>query len=169
MSPAFPGPGSRALPRALGYTLGMHRFAAIAALLVCGCSSTDRTATDASDEVGGGGSCTFSCLDASASDRPIAQQVRATLDTCAGADCHNIGVGGMLIAPGAEFDAMIGVRAFERPELFRVQPGDPVNSYVYIKLLCEGGVVGNCMPPGGATAGIMNAFRDWIEAGAPTM
>jgi len=148
----------------------MHRLTAIATLLACGCSSTDRAAAEASDAMGDGGApCTFSCLDASGSDRPLAQQVRATLDTCAGADCHNIGVGGMAIAPGGEFDAMIGVRAFERPDLFRIQPGDPVSSYVYIKLSCEGGVVGNCMPPGGATAGILRTFHDWIEAGAPTM
>ena len=77
----------------------------------------------------------------------------------------------MSIAPGREFDAIIGVRAVERPDLFRVQPGDPLLSYVYLKLSCDGGISGSCMPPGegGAPPGVAKTFYDWIEAGAPTM
>jgi hypothetical protein len=102
-------------------------------------------------------------------DRPLAEQIRGTLDSCAGADCHDIGAGDMSIVPGSEFDAMIGVPAFERPDLLRVRPGSPLESYVYLKLRCDGGVTGSCMPPGGAGLGVASMFQQWIEAGAPTM
>ena len=52
----------------------------------------------------------------------------------------------------------------------RVLPGDPANSYVYLKLACRGGIVGQCMPltnPGGRPD-LAKLFHDWIEAGAPT-
>jgi len=154
---------------ALGYIPGMHRWAAVAALLASGCGSGDgpNSSTGTPD---GGDPCSFSCLDGSTAGRPLALQVKGILDTCAGADCHDIGAGSMRVAPGSEFDTMIGVRASERPDLFRVKPGDPLQSYVYLKVLCDaGGITGSCMPPGGAAAGIARTFHDWMEAGAPTM
>ncbi len=147
----------------------MRRLAAVAALLAGGCSSADRTPSDPVGDAGGGGTCVFSCLDGSTFGRPLSQRVRGILDSCAGADCHDIGAGQMRLAPGSEFDAMIGVPAVERPDLLRVRPGDPLQSYVYLKVACDGGTTGDCMPPGGAGPGVAQTFYDWIEAGAPTM
>jgi hypothetical protein len=149
----------------------MHRWAAVAALLACACSSGDHPPAAGGDSGAGPGGevCAFSCLDASPSDLPLAQQVKGIVDSCAGADCHDIGAGDMRIAPGSEFNAMIGVQSFERPDLLRVRPGDPLQSYVYLKVRCEGGIEASCMPPGGAAPGVAQTFFDWIEAGAPTM
>jgi hypothetical protein len=52
----------------------------------------------------------------------------------------------------------------------RVLPGDPAQSYVFIKLSCDGGIPDgfSCMPPGAPEPRLARLFHDWIEAGAPT-
>ena len=68
------------------------------------------------------------------------------------------------------YAALVGVRSFEKPSLFRVAPGEPDNSYIVHKL--EGGpnIVGERMPRGGGpflTSGQMVVIRRWIADGAP--
>jgi hypothetical protein len=102
---------------------------------------------------------------------PLALRVRGKIDQiCANADgCHGQGAGGMGLSGGAEFDAMINVPSTERPPMLRVKPGDPLQSYVYLKLWCDGGIDGGCMPlSSGSSAALAQLFHDWIEAGAPT-
>ena len=110
------------------------------------------------------------CQDASELDAPLAVRVRATLEhTCGNPDgCHGGGAGGFAFGGGNEFDAMIGVTSSEAPPMKRVQPGDPLQSYVYLKLACDGGIVGACMPlSSGFDPATARLFHDWIEAGAP--
>jgi hypothetical protein len=63
---------------------------------------------------------------------------------------------------------LIDVPSIERPDLFRVKPGDPMQSYLYLKVLGDGGIEGGRMPLGFAyNPRIPAMFFDWIEAGAP--
>jgi hypothetical protein len=103
------------------------------------------------------------------SDASPAEQVRGIVDQiCSNADgCHGQGAGGMSLSVGSEFASMIGVASSERPDLLRVHPGDPVASYVYLKLRCDGGIDGGCMPLGSPDPTLAPIFAAWIEAGAP--
>jgi hypothetical protein len=131
-----------------------------------GCSSTEVPATrDA------GGTDCLACGD-SAMNVSLLLQVRGVLDqVCASSDgCHGAAAGNLAISSGAEFTPLIQVRSTEVPSLYRVKPGDPAQSYLYMKLACDGGpIVQACMPKGGhLNPTTVQAFHDWIEAGAPT-
>lgn len=145
----------------------------IAAGIACalGCSSfasagpPDSAAIDAD-------TCGFSCngpttpetLDAS-----IARRVQLRLGLCNGQEgCHVSGAGGLTFTAGKELADVIDVRASERPELYRVLPGDPSASYLYLKVLGDGGIEGGRMPLGATYDPRISAtIFTWIEAGAP--
>jgi hypothetical protein len=101
--------------------------------------------------------------------QPLGKRMVSLLDGCTGAEaCHNAGSGGLLVLPGKELDDLVRVRAVERPELFRVAPGDPVESYLWLKLAGDGGIDGAPMPSGAERDPRRAALAwDWIEAGAP--
>jgi len=141
--------------------------AASAWLSGCSASSGPDGVPDAAD--GEATACLF-CSDASI-DASLTVRVRGKIDQiCANADgCHGSGAGGMGLSPGNEFAPMIDVTSMENPPMKRVLPGDPEHSYVYLKLACEGGIDGGCMPLStGPDPQLAQLFRDWIEAGAPT-
>jgi hypothetical protein len=118
---------------------------------------------------GGASGCTFLCFESS-DERDDTQKVLSILDDrCGSIDgCHGIGVGGMGIATGKELAVLIDVASTEEPSLVRVRPGDPAQSYLWLKLACEGGSQGSCMPADGPLPlEYVQAFHDWIEAGAP--
>jgi hypothetical protein len=117
-----------------------------------------------------GGLCLF-CADAD-EDAPLAVKVSERLVQVCGqiTECHGSGAGGMSIAPDDPFKTIVNVTSSEAAPMLRVKPGDPLNSYVYIKLRCEGGIAGGGCMPGGGNAGnpqIAQIFLEWIEAGAP--
>jgi hypothetical protein len=104
-------------------------------------------------------------------DASTAELVKVKIDQiCANPDgCHGIGAGNMGLSPGHEFDTMIDVTSWENPPMKRVLPFDPLESYVYLKLWCDGGIDGGCMPLStGPSPELAQLFHDWIEAGAPT-
>jgi hypothetical protein len=137
---------------------------------LCACAPSSGSGGAPSDGGDGGVGCLF-CSDAS-DDAPLTVRVKDKIDQiCANVDgCHGAGAGGMGLAPGGgEFDAMINVASNENPSMKRVLPGDPEQSYVYLKLWCDGGIDGGCMPLStGPDPALAQLFRDWIEAGAPT-
>jgi hypothetical protein len=63
---------------------------------------------------------------------------------------------------------VVGVPSTERPELERVRPFDSAASYLYLKVVGDGGIEGGRMPLDGVadprTPALVGA---WIEAGAP--
>jgi hypothetical protein len=127
-------------------------------------------AADATVDGDDGGACLF-CVDAD-DDAPLTVQVRDRLiQVCGQVDgCHGSNSGGMTISPNDPFKNIINVHSTEFPSMLRVAPGDPLNSYVYLKLRCAGGIDGGCMPGGGDAGGdpkVARIFHDWIEAGAP--
>jgi hypothetical protein len=82
--------------------------------------------------------------------------------------CHALGESGTHLRLGADGD-LVNVRSFERPDMLRVRPGDPAGSYLYWKVLGDGGIDGGRMPLDGPYDPRLAPFiASWIEAGAPS-
>jgi hypothetical protein len=145
----------------------------MAAAALVGCFGGDPGApedggtTDATDAT----TCGFTCFDAS-DERPLAQQVKGQLDSVCGSvdGCHGGGADKNLgLSPTHDFTAIINVEAGEVPDMVYVKPFFPLESYLFLKVRCEGGIEGGCMPLGSPTDPARVAlFHAWIEAGAPT-
>jgi hypothetical protein len=97
------------------------------------------------------------------------ERVRARLAGCDGTeDCHTGNAAGLYFPAGHETDALVNVLSTERPELFRVKPGDPLASYAYLKIVGDGGIEGGRMPLNGPyDERFPPIMLAWIEAGAP--
>ena len=147
----------------------------VAALVFAGCSppagdAGDSGADAAADATADEGIGCIVCGDAT-EDLPDWVRVKDDIARiCSNSDdCHGSGAGGMGLSPGHEFETMINVTSTENPPMKRVLPGDPEHSYVYLKVACEGGIVGDCMPNQAVHDPQMaQVFHDWIEAGAQT-
>lgn len=90
--------------------------------------------------------------------------------TCALAGCHDV-IGQqsqLVLSAGRAYADTVGVASVEMPQLRRVAPGDPTNSYLYRKIT-GAGITGERMPlnlPPLDDARI-KLVRDWIRRGAP--
>ena len=63
---------------------------------------------------------------------------------------------------------IIDVEAGEMPHMVYVKPFDPLASYLFLKVRCEGGIDGSCMPLNSPTEQWrVDLFHAWIEGGAP--
>ena len=90
---------------------------------------------------------------------------------CSG--CHD-GVGTSLpgvqnlTSAAATYASLVNVKSIEQPNLLRVKPGDPTDSYVIHKLEGLAGITGARMPFGGPylSTATMNQIESWIAAGA---
>ena len=114
----------------------------------------------------------FTCADAAALDidASLGRRVQLQLQSCAGIEgCHGASAAIQLQFPiGAELSQIVGVPSIERSDLLRVKPFDPLQSYLYLKVLGDGGIDGGRMPLGSAfNPKTPKLFFDWIEAGAP--
>lgn len=83
--------------------------------------------------------------------------------------CHALGQGGLTLLdgdPGTSYDQLVNEPAHSE-NFLRVEPMDPDDSYVVIKI--EGrNTVGSPMPPGGELDLIdLTNLRTWISNGAP--
>jgi hypothetical protein len=91
------------------------------------------------------------------------------------ANCHNpngsaFRAVGLDLSSEVAYGLLVGVPSRERPEVLRVAPGDPDNSYLMQKIEGRAGIVGLRMPRSGPpylTAGQIRIIRRWIERGAP--
>jgi hypothetical protein len=151
---------------------------AYAAACAAACSSEPAAPLDVPDATAGGdggdaaGVPCFFCYDAAALDidASVAKRAQLQLQSCAGVEgCHSVSPQVPLIfQAGNELADIINVPSVERPELMRVKPGDPENSYLFLKVQGDGGIEGGRMPLGAAyNPRIPKLFFDWIEAGAP--
>jgi hypothetical protein len=141
--------------------------ALVAALASCG--RTVPSAPDAGPEL-----VDFADAEASVDpfgDAGIAPRARALLGRCAGgpeSGCHVANAGGMRLPDDPSATNLIDVPSTQRPELPRVAPGDPWRSYLFLKVLGDGGIDGAPMPPSSAPdPRIPAVVYAWIEAGAP--
>jgi hypothetical protein len=82
--------------------------------------------------------------------------------------CHAIGEGYTYLRLGKDGD-LVDVPSSERPSMVRVRPFDPMSSYLFLKVLGDGGIDGGRMPLGGPYDERLAPFiASWIEAGAPS-
>ena len=90
--------------------------------------------------------------------------------TCAQLGCHDpLGrQESMILSPGRAYAMTVGVASVETPNLMRVSPSDPSNSYLYRKIT-GAGITGDRMPQGGPflSDAQIKLVRDWIRRGAP--
>ena len=138
----------------------------IAALAAC----AGRTAIEATDS-GADASEGFAASDPLATDASLGTRASEVFVGCGGgaeASCHSVGAGGTYLRLGESGD-LVGVPSSEDPSLLRVKPGSPAESYLWWKLLPDGGYDGGRMPLGGPFDPRLAPFvAQWIEAGAPS-
>jgi hypothetical protein len=85
--------------------------------------------------------------------------------------CHS-GAGapeGLQLDAAHSYALLVGVPSAEEPDVLRVKPGDPTNSYLIQKLENASGIVGAQMPYGGPylPQATIDMISQWITAGAP--
>jgi hypothetical protein len=90
--------------------------------------------------------------------------------SCALSGCH---VGsqapmGLVLSAGQAHSNTVGVRSIQVPDRFRIEPGNPDESYLVMKVEGAPGIVGGRMPLGIAPLSdeAIALLRDWILAGA---
>ena len=90
--------------------------------------------------------------------------------SCAVSGCHagSNPQQGQDLSEGQSFSNIVGVRSNERPDLLRIAPGDPDNSYLVKKIMGDPDIVGAQMPLGRAplSAEQINLVREWVTEGA---
>lgn len=139
-------------------------------LLASACSAGQAPAGDADASAGDARAPCFGCVDAAALDASVGTRAEALfLTTCNGSEgCHGSNAAGLSFPASDPLANVVGVRANERPDLFRVAPGDPLSSYLYLKVRGDGGIDGDRMPAGEPyDPRIPEMVFAWIEAGAP--
>jgi hypothetical protein len=114
------------------------------------------------------------CDPLGACDASLAMRVSLVFgSTCQGISgeqsCHGQGEAHLHLILGDGGD-VVGVPSTERPDLLRVQPFDPTLSYLYLKLVGDGGIDGGRMPLDQAVFDprYPELIGAWIEAGAPS-
>jgi hypothetical protein len=90
--------------------------------------------------------------------------------TCGAIGCHDT-LGhqeNLILTAGRAYASTVGVASSQMPQLRRVAPSDPSNSYLYRKIT-GAGITGDRMPQGGPylTDAQIKLVRDWIRRGAP--
>ncbi len=90
--------------------------------------------------------------------------------TCAQLGCHDrLGrQEDQQLQAGVAYAQVVNHTSVEMPQLLRVAPGDPANSYLYRKIT-GAGITGDRMPQGGPylSDAKIKLIRDWIRRGAP--
>lgn len=89
---------------------------------------------------------------------------------CAAAGCHSSlsPQEGMSLAAGAAYGSIVRVPSVERPDLARVEPGDPDRSYLVKKLRGDPDITGVRMPNGSTLSpDEIQLVIDWVRRGAP--
>jgi len=90
---------------------------------------------------------------------------------CAFSGCHggNSPAEGMDLRAGAAYANIVNVQSSQKSSLDRIEPSDPNNSYMYLKVIGDPSIEGLRMPRGRAMLSqqLLDLLRDWIERGAP--
>jgi hypothetical protein len=120
-------------------------------------------------------SCTDNITESSEENGPVqSKKVPANIQSdifsksCALSGCHNGSVSPNLTADAA-YGNIVGVPSDQKPNLNRIEPGDPGRSYLYLKITGDNSITGVRMPNGGPplSAAEIETIRIWIENGAP--
>jgi hypothetical protein len=99
------------------------------------------------------------------------QSIQANVFTPICSKCH-IGAGaplGLQLDAVHSYNLLVGVPSVEQPNLLRVKPSDPANSYMLHKIEGAPGIVGGQMPLGETPLpqATIAAISQWITNGAP--
>jgi hypothetical protein len=99
------------------------------------------------------------------------QSIQDNVFTPICAKCH-IGASapeGLQLDAGHSYNLLVGVPSSEQPNLLRVKPGDPDDSYMVHKIENAQGISGGQMPLGETPLpqATIDAIRQWITNGAP--
>jgi hypothetical protein len=101
---------------------------------------------------------------------PTFSSIQANIFTAICAQCH-AGASAPLslsLQVGFSYDQLVGVPSVEVPELLRVDPGQPDDSYLVMKIEGAPGITGGRMPLGLSplSAKQIATIRAWIADGA---
>jgi len=111
-------------------------------------------------ESGGGGTATLTEV-----------QTQIFNVSCAFSGCHggSSPAQGMDLTAGASHGNIVEVASAQAPSLDRIEPNDPDNSYLYLKVIDDPSISGSRMPRGAPALSqdLVDLLRDWIERGAP--
>lgn len=71
------------------------------------------------------------------------------------------------LSSGQSFDNIVNVPSLQKPDIMRIQPYQPDNSYLYMKVVGTEGIDGDSMPAGGQLSNDqVDILRQWIVEGA---
>jgi hypothetical protein len=89
---------------------------------------------------------------------------------CARIGCHlgSSAAEGLNLAANQAYDNLVSVESSENSDLKLIEPGDPANSYLFLKITDDPNISGRRMPLTGSplSAADIETIRQWIEAGA---
>lgn len=90
--------------------------------------------------------------------------------SCAFSQCHggDFPKQGLDLTAGRSYASLVGVQSQERPALDRIEPGEPDNSYLYLKITGDPSIAGDRMPFGAPalSSDKIDLIRQWIIEGA---
>jgi hypothetical protein len=142
---------------------GRVALAAATAISLAGCAGGDGRYESISS---GGGGNTPPPL------QPVFSSLQANIFTprCALSGCHGGGgVLGLSLDADVSYGNLVNKPSAERPDLLRVRPSDPNDSYIVKKIMGAADIVGSRMPLNGPpflTDAQIAAIRVWITNGA---
>jgi hypothetical protein len=86
---------------------------------------------------------------------------------CALSGCHIAGSQRPNLTQGFAYNNIVNIPSSQGRDY--IKPGDPDNSYLYIKISNGSGIAGDVMPRGNPrlSQAIQDSIRAWIENGAP--
>jgi Bacterial Ig-like domain len=104
---------------------------------------------------------------------PDLQSIEDNVFTPICSKCH-IGAGapeGLQLDAAHAYNALVGVPSVEEPSILRVDPGNPDESYMVLKIEGASGIEGGQMPLGETPLpqATIAAIRQWITNGAPNV
>lgn len=106
-------------------------------------------------------------------DEPTLEVIQATIfsTSCALSGCH-LGANaqqGLDLSEGESHGNLVGVDSRQIPSLKRVDPGNPNDSYLVMKIEGDSRILGQRMPLGGQalSSGQIQLVRDWIASLEP--
>ncbi|HEY4750298.1 MAG TPA: hypothetical protein VIH60_07920 [Steroidobacteraceae bacterium] len=147
----------------MSYSSDRRLAAALAAALLCGCAGNGEGLDDEGQPVSAG--------NAPAPLTADFQSIQDNVFTPICTRCHS-GAGapeGLQLDAQHSYALLVGVPSTEQPQLLRVDPGSPDESYLVLKLQGSAGIVGAQMPFGGPylDSATIDVIRQWIANGAP--
>jgi PKD repeat protein len=111
-------------------------------------------------EGGGGELATFTAV-----------QTQIFSASCAFSGCHggSSPAQGLDLSAGMSYGQIVDVASAQQPSVDLIEPNDPDNSYLYLKVIGDDSINGGQMPRGSGplSQDLQDLLRDWIERGAP--